>query len=48
MNYFASKTQQILLHCFFFTAGTKKFQQANAKAIALDVNKYPPAYWLKT
>lgn len=47
-NYFPSNTQSILRRCFFLAAGNKKFQWANATAIAYDANEYPPNYWLKT
>ena len=33
---------------FFLAAGNRKFQLANATAIAYDANKYPPDDWLKT
>ena len=45
-NYFASKTISFMT-LFFLAAGNKKFQWANAAAIACDANEYPPDYWLK-
>ena len=47
-NYLASKTQSIFRRCFFLAAGNKKFQRANATAIAYDANENPPDDWLKT
>ena len=47
-NYFAPKTQKILLRYFFFVAAcNNKFQQANATDIAQDGND-PLDDWLKT
>ena len=36
------------LFFFFLAAGNRKFQRANATAIAYDANEYPPDDWLKT
>ena len=41
-NYLASKTQSTFRRCFFLAAGNKKFQRANATAIAYDANENPP------